>query len=59
MIVGGIVTPSITTQCVGRSGRLVPAWPSVPLMSFQVVPPSVVRKTCWVRRPAAVAENPS
>src|SRR5262249_60475266 len=50
MIGCGVTVSSMTTDSVGRSGRLVRGLPlSVPLMSVQFAPPLVVRNTCLVR----------
>src|SRR5882724_7645544 len=60
-MVCGEVPGSMTTECRGRSGRFwLASPPSVPLMSFQFAPLSVVRKTCFLRFPAlhTSAQNP-
>src|SRR5438105_14644341 len=50
MIGCGVTVSSMTTDSVGRSGRLVCGLPlSVPLTSVQFAPPLVVRNTCLVR----------
>src|SRR3954469_10274868 len=49
MIGCGVTVSSMTTDRVGTSGRLVCGLPlTVPLMSVQLAPPLVVRKTCLV-----------
>src|SRR5580704_16088759 len=55
----GVALPSITTECSGRSGRLLSGLPpSVPLMSSQLAPLFVVRKTCFVRLVGGRVVNP-
>ena len=58
MIDAGAVCGSITTDVTGRSGTIWFAISAVPPMSVQLVPPSVVAKTCFVLVGSAMLLKP-
>ena len=59
MIVCGDVIGSITTEWSGKSGRLLKPPFTKPLISVQVVPPSVVSNMCLVgNRFGSIEEKP-
>ena len=58
MIACGVTCGSMTTEYSGVSGTIAVGSRSVPPMSAQVVPPSVVWNTCRDSAPAAVPLKP-